>query len=148
MPAYRFGNMWSEYATANLFLITTNSTINTKGQLVMGRGIAKEAADRYPKLPLQAGQIIQKYCGNLGIYGLYISKHWPKTKLGLFQVKRNYKDKAELDLIQRSINMLDFWLIGRDRLQVHLNFPGGGLAYEEVYPIVNVLGDNVVIWTI
>jgi hypothetical protein len=42
------GNMWSAYPQADLFLITTNSTLKNDGCLVMGKGIALEAAQRFP----------------------------------------------------------------------------------------------------
>lgn len=50
MPQFRTGDMWSSYDEADLFLITTNATITTRGALVMGRGIARQANDAYIKL--------------------------------------------------------------------------------------------------
>lgn len=50
MPQFRPGNMWTAYAAADLFLISTNSTIRQDGALVMGRGIARQANDAYIKL--------------------------------------------------------------------------------------------------
>lgn len=42
--------MWTAYDDADLFLITTNSTLKKNGVLVMGRGIARQACDRCPGL--------------------------------------------------------------------------------------------------
>jgi hypothetical protein len=36
MSWFRVGDMWAAYATADLFLITTNATITVRGALVMG----------------------------------------------------------------------------------------------------------------
>jgi hypothetical protein len=149
MPTYKTGDMWQHYNKADLFLITTNSFIKADGELTMGAGIAKEAKERFPSLPLQAGNIVKQYCGHLGKYGLYVSKHWPATKLGLFQTKFHWRDSADIDLIKRSVTMLDFWLIGRDDKTVCFNFPGignGGLDRDIVKPLLDVLPSNVFIF--
>jgi hypothetical protein len=44
MPRFMVGDMWTAYQSADLFLITTNATITARGALVMGRGIARQAA--------------------------------------------------------------------------------------------------------
>lgn len=43
------GDLW-EYAIQNWICITTNLGWNKAGEAVMGAGIAKQAADRYPEL--------------------------------------------------------------------------------------------------
>jgi hypothetical protein len=48
MPQFQQGDMWSAYNRANLFLVTTNSTLKRNNALVMGRGIARQARDRFP----------------------------------------------------------------------------------------------------
>lgn len=50
MPQYKKGNMWDAPA-ADLTCITTNSVIQGSA-LVMGKGVAGEAAKRYPNLPV------------------------------------------------------------------------------------------------
>lgn len=47
--------MWSAYDDADLFLITTNSTLKKNGALLMGRGIARQARDLFPGLDLALG---------------------------------------------------------------------------------------------
>lgn len=86
MPKFKTGDMWSAYTAADLFLITTNSTLK-KGNhaLVMGRGIARQAKERFPGLDITLGRHIQVLCGNEGIYGLLVSPRWPAAKLGAFQ---------------------------------------------------------------
>ena len=142
-------NMWDDYDKADLFLITTNSFIKKNGELVMGRGIAKEAKDRFPQLPVYAGKIIKEKCGHLGVYGFYVSRHWPLTKIGLFQTKRHWRDNASIDLIKMSLTGLDFWLIGREDKIVCLNFPGignGGLERDQVLALLEFLPDNVKVY--
>jgi hypothetical protein len=149
MPQFRAGDMWETYEDADLFLITTNSTLRKDGALVMGQGIAWQAKERFPGLDLALGTQIQTTCGSLGEYGLHISPRWPAAKLGAFQVKRHYSQPASLELIQRSTATLCVWCAEHPDAGVHLNFPGvgyGRLRREEVLPIIIQLPDQVTIW--
>lgn len=95
MPQFKTGDMWTAYTAVDLFLITTNSTLRQGDHaLVMGRGIARQAKERFPGLDTALGRQIQALCGNQGIYGLLISLRWPAAKLGAFQVKRHYSQPA------------------------------------------------------
>lgn len=144
-----YGNMWNVYGKADAFLITTNSTIKRNGALVMGRGIAKEARDRFPGLDLALGSRIMREYGNKGIYGLMLSERFPEAKLGAFQVKLAYDDPAELWLIRKSTAMLADFAKNNPELKIHLNFPGignGRLAIQAVMDIVEILPDNVTLW--
>ena len=149
MPQFRLGNMWTAYAAADLFLVSTNSTIRQDGALVMGRGIARQAKERFPGLDVALGRQIQALCGNQGIYGLLVSPRWPAAKLGAFQVKQHYSQPASLELIWRSAAALCVWCIKHPTATVAVNFPGignGRLRREAVLPIVSQLPDQVTIW--
>jgi len=149
MAQFRTGDMWSSYDEADLFLITTNATITIRGTLVMGRGIARQAKERFPGLDVALGRQIQALCGNQGIYGLLISPRWPAAKLGAFQVKRHYSQPASLELIRHSAAALYAWCAEHPDAQVVLNFPGignGRLRRADVLPIVTQLPEQVTIW--
>ena len=150
MPIFKTGNMWTAYENADLYLITTNSTLK-KGThaLVMGRGIARQARDRFPGLDAALGKQILSTCGNQGQYGLLVSPRWPKARLGAFQVKRHYSQPASLELIRHSTTALCTWCVEHPNTLVHLNFPGignGRLRREDVLPIIAQLPDQVTIW--
>lgn len=157
MPQFEIGDMWGAYATADLFLITTNATVTARGTLVMGRGIARQARDRFPGLAEALGQHILNICGGpsaslrtgLGEYGLLISPRWPAAKLGTFQVKQHYSQLASLELIRHSTTALCAWCIKHPTATVVVNFPGignGCLRREAVLPIIAQLPDQVTIW--
>ena len=149
MPTFQKGDMWSVYPEADLFLITTNSTLKPGNILVMGRGIAKQARERFPGLNKALGQQIAQTCGRGGQYGLLISPRWPGAKIGAFQTKTDVRQPASLFLIQRSTTALKQWAEEHPQAQIHLNFPGigyGGLLREKVLPIVHQPPDNVTIW--
>lgn len=145
MPVFRTGNMWSAYESAGLFCITTNSAIRCDGALVMGRGIAREAAERFPGLSARLGRTILSRGTRLGRYDVVVD---PQTRIAAFQVKYRWEDDASLDLIRTSAQALQR-LIAGSSLQVHLNFPGignGRLTRAAVLPLLGELPGNVTIW--
>lgn len=150
MPQFKVGNMWTAYTAADLFLISTNSTLKKSSHaLVMGRGIARQAKERFPGLDVALGRQLQALCGNQGIYGLLVSPRWPTAKLGAFQVKRHYSLPASLELIRRSTAALCAWCADHPDAQVALNFPGignGRLCREAVLPIIAQLPAQVTVW--
>lgn len=132
------GDMWNVFAEVDLFCITTNSTIRRDGALVMGRGIARQARDRFPGLDYELGKFIKRKRNKL--YGFQAL-----SPISIFQVKYNFWEKASLNLITISTEMLQVFIKGKN-LQVALNFPGignGRLSREQVLPIISQLPDNV-----
>lgn len=149
MAQFCIGDMWTAYDRAGLFLITTNSTVKADGRLVMGRGMARQARERFPGLDLALGTQIQVVCGNQGVYGLLISRRWPAAKVAAFQVKYHWQRPADLSLITRSATALTWWTRYHADCAIHLNFPGignGGLTRTAVLPLLATLPDNVTIW--
>lgn len=133
-----FGDMW--HTSADLKLVTTNSYVRKDGALVMGRGAALQAKEKYPDLPYIAGATIK----HMNRYGLRI---FPQYNTGLFQVKYSYSDDASLELIDFSTNMLCA-LAHVYCGTIVLNFPGignGRLSRDDVMPIVKRLPDNVLL---
>lgn len=132
------GDLW--HYPADLYFVTTNSYITKNKELVMGRGAALQAKNKYPELPKVAATTIQ----HLGYYGLRIFPQW---KIGLFQVKYNWSNPAQLRLIRNSANdLFDFaqWFYGI----IVLNFPGignGQLNRADVLPLIEILPDNVIV---
>jgi len=51
------GNLWD----GSIIVITTNGFVKKNGECVMGRGCARQAANRYASLPSRLGQAILKY---------------------------------------------------------------------------------------
>jgi len=45
------GDIWEQHKLGRWIVITTNGAIKNDGSCVMGRGVAKQAADKYPELP-------------------------------------------------------------------------------------------------
>lgn len=142
------GDMWSVFGQTDLFCITTNSYVRQDGQLTMGRGIALVAKQRIPHMAAAIGREIRRTCGARGIYGLLVYAT-PEQNIGLFQVKRHFKDKAELAIMRYSIQRLGVFVANTSAQRVDLNFPGigwGGLQQEDVFPLLTYLPDIVHVW--
>ncbi len=144
-----YGNMWDIFGKTDLFLVTTNPIVKNNGACVMGRGIAKQIATRFPKLPFDLGERILNMgegdyssCGYLGVYD--------KQRVGYFMVKNHWANPAELSVIQDSItDLLYAWEFPKQCGRIDMNFPGignGKLSIEQVMPLVQQLPDNVHLW--
>lgn len=87
-------------------------------------------------------------------YHLLVSPKWPAAKMGLFQTKDYFRDKADLYLISAGVDMLAGWINDKEtvlnrRLSVHLNCPGighGGQDLERILPYLQRLPDSVTVW--
>lgn len=170
----RYGNMFDawqvdkeEGVLTDLFFITASSTLKTvNNALVMDRGAAAEAAQRFAdhNLPVILGKEIAKRhqpvrtVKNFTVYADYhilVSTNWQKgARLGLLQTKRYHADKSPLDLVVASLAKLREFILhagvmlGRDPV-VHMNYPGvgyGGLRLGEVRPHLLDLPGSVSVW--
>ncbi|MCA1841479.1 MAG: ADP-ribose-binding protein, partial [Actinobacteria bacterium] len=82
------GNLWTYPAAIRL--ITTNGTINAKGQAVMGRGCARESTERYPRIQTELADRIRE-SGNR-------PHAFPDYGLITFPVKHNWWEVANIQL--------------------------------------------------
>jgi hypothetical protein len=145
------GDMWSVFGKSDLFLITTNPIVRKDGAIVMGRGIASQARDRFPDLPYH-------FAGRLGVLnGLFGEGQclvdsigeYENQLVGFFMVKDHWAEDAKLPIITRSVQELMDWLSDEPFTRVDLNFPGignGKLKREDVLPVIEQLPDNVHVW--
>jgi hypothetical protein len=141
MPTFRKGEM---FRAPGLIIVTTNSFLTSEVKLVMGRGAAWQLKKRVPGIDTLFGKMIHDSCGHLGCYGLIFHGRY-----GAAQVKYRFNEKARLELIRLSMNMLSV-KASRDRKSIFkINFPGignGGLKRDQVESLLKVLPDNVHVW--
>ncbi|MEM9149728.1 MAG: ADP-ribose-binding protein [Cyanobacteria bacterium P01_F01_bin.3] len=124
------GNLW-EYP-AHWLCITTNPIINQQGLAVMGRGVALQAAQRYPDIRKRFAEKIQ--CNGNTVQGIC---RLPTDQLLLsFPVKHHWRDIASLELISYSAQTLkERWEVHGDGCTVAIPKPGcgnGGLYWPDV----------------
>lgn len=137
------GNIWELAQPGDAIIITTNGTVKKNGECVMGRGIAKEAKDRFPEIALVLGEKIRDY-GNRP-HALLVDNN---IMLFSFPVKHNWWEKADLKLIKQSANWFNSQFIGPYEFNtIWMPRPGcgnGGLNWENVRPLIDFLRDNFV----
>ena len=140
------GNIWDFHDKNNWVVVTTNSTIKNNGTNVMGGGIAKEAAKRYPKLPRLVAEGIERW-GNIPLF-------FPDITVATLPTKNDVWLDSTLELVIDSaskfagkIDLFSWPAI------YHIPRPGcglGGLDWETVKPEMEAIFGNrkdIVFWS-
>lgn len=55
------GDLWRHHAAGAVVAITTNAMVNSRGEVVMPRGCALQARERFPQLPRTLGGLIRTH---------------------------------------------------------------------------------------
>ena len=135
-------NLWDISDEDGVKAITTNGVIDKQGKLVMGAGIAKAAAIRYPGLPLILADLL-KIHGNIPFY---VAEY----NIISYPTKHNWRSPSSLKLIEQSAYILLKRIEEEELKHVFLPRPGcslGGKDWEtEVKPLIEpILPDTVTI---
>ena len=136
------GDLWEAHALGHWVTITTNGVVTRDGRCVMGRGVAKEAATRFPGLPLALGARIRE--------DGHMVHFFPDTRIIAFPVKYHWRDTASLTLIEKSARGMVAKLARlvdplRKIQAIYMVRPGcgnGGLAWSQVRPVIAPILDN------
>jgi hypothetical protein len=114
------GDLWEVHAQGYWVAITTNSVIRANGHGVMGAGLAKQAADRFPRLPSLLGTHLRQF-GN-------IPASIPSMRIVTLPTKHHFRTASDLALIQRSLQHIQL-ILTRERIdQLYCPRPGCGLG--------------------
>ena len=140
-----FGNLW-DLAKGKVLVLTTNGTIRKDGACVMGRGIAKEAKMKFPRLPYKLGSLIKASGNNVYDLGTFSG-----YRIISFPVKHNWWEQANIELIKRSARQLVKMADAFGWQEVYLPRPGcgnGRLRWEDVRSVLaSVLDDRFIVCT-
>jgi len=139
------GNIWDYHKKGHWIVITTNGFVKKNGAAVMGRGIAKQAKDRFKGIEFYLGNHIKEK-GNIPCI-------IEEFRIMTLPVKSNWWQKADLDLIEQSMKRLitiisAFVLRGaieKFPAPIYLVRPGcgnGGLDWKDVKPVIEAYLDN------
>jgi hypothetical protein len=101
----QYGDVFKETAGDNdsMIAIPANSRFKRGGELVMGAGAAKQAAQLYPALPRLAGLAMRSNLRGQDDYGFCFI---PGTRFALFQSKTDPFQPSTLELIGKSIKRM------------------------------------------
>lgn len=143
---FRFDGCWR--------CIPINCQINVRGELVMGKGVAKEAKERYPKLPKAfADSILDQQYRKETIMPVFRVLDGEIVNLIGFPTKHRWQEPSDLQLIETGLNFLRSflpYLVSDDGEKAKIVCPKlgcglGGLNYErQVRPLIKKYfdGDN------
>lgn len=132
------GNIWDYHDKGEWIVVTTNGDWNKQGLAVMGRGVALDAADKYPMLRVELGKALKHGAGNV----VHI---WDHFRIITFPVKHHWFKPADLKLIEKSARELQHLCNLWDIDPVYLVEPGTGngrLLWSEVKPVIAPLLDS------
>ena len=125
-----FGDLWE---FAGTIAITTNGFVKRDRTCVMGRGCARQAAERFPELP-------GKLASRISAEGNHVF-YFPEHRLITFPVKHNWWEAADLGLIERSAReLLKTIEVKKIKAAVYLPRPGCGncrLKWEAVKKLLS-----------
>jgi len=132
----------------HLVCVSTNGTIKRNGAAVMGRGCALQATRIHPGVQVDLSKYLRSQGNVPGILFLPTGTNGKNIPLGILPVKYNWWEKADLELIRRSVEWLDELATPNTRT-IHvprLGCGNGGRSWErEVRPLMRGLPDNVIV---
>jgi hypothetical protein len=140
MPQFKTGAM---LGAPGIKIVTASSFLTSEGKLFMGRGLARDLKIKVPGIDKIFGSMVLENGGHLGRYGLLVYERW-----GVFQVRRRFNDKADLELITYGIEKVREFAEDTGYI-IHLEYPDiqdEELTQEEIGPIVDTLPGNVYVW--
>ncbi len=120
-------NIWNFYDAGDWICITTNSYVKTNGELTMGRGIARDAINRFFGIAYGLGQAVKKH-GNIPLVNT-------KYRLITLPTKVHWSEDANLELIEESLKTLIQMVTKLGLQKIYLPRPGcgnGNLDWELV----------------
>lgn len=142
------GDVWSFYGKGAWVVITTNGSVRRNGQNVMGRGVALQAAMRFPTLQRDIGAKIRMSGNHVHVFCA--------LRLFTMPVKDSWMNGADMSLIVRSCHELieevehvDAFLLTSgmrellcDVCMVRPGCGSGGLNWKDVRPVIAPLLDD------
>lgn len=139
------GDLWTYHRAGYWVVIPTNGSVRKDGVAVMGRGLAWEAARRFPDLASHLGRVIQRSGSHVWTFVKY--------RLFTFPVKWRWMEQADLNLIATSAEELVDQVSAVMRqpsvysLQLPVYIPrvgcgNGRLRWADVEPVLDLMLDE------
>lgn len=117
------GDIWKAGQKDDWRVITVNGVTDSHGRAVMGRGVALEAAKRFPELPAQLGRLLEQDDV------LPVVTPFPDFWLLTMQVKHHWRDRASVDLIQSGLETLPIVADKIGARTIYMVRPGCGTGW-------------------
>ncbi len=124
------GDIWEHADRVDVITITTNGSLTRDGRAVFGRGVARQAAHRFPELAEKLGRLLAEQGNHVFDLGGGITS---------FPVEETAWSQPDLRIIARSAEELRLLADRSGWKQVVVPRPGcggGGLAWKDVRPLL------------
>ncbi|MGE4497860.1 MAG: ADP-ribose-binding protein [Deferribacterales bacterium] len=126
----------TELAGKSWIAVTTNGTVKQDGTANMGRGNAKETAEKLPHITAELGRLLAEKGNHV---------HYLGSMVFSFPVEETWLSQAELRLVERSAEELLREVSARGIERITLPLPGcgkGGLKKADVLPVLEKYFDD------
>ena len=139
MAVFKQGDMFN---ALGFIIISANSTLTSKGKLVMDQDAKRKLSKRVSGIDRIFGQMILETCGDLGIYGLLLYREY-----GVLQVGYG-RNEINLNLFKFSMSKLSEKARANWNEVYNIYCPGiGNGRHKGSYQrIAEMLPDNVYVW--
>ena len=124
------GDIWEYAGRGDIIVITTNGSLTRNGRAIFGRGVARQAALRFPAIAEILGKLIAEQGNHVFDLGCGIAS---------FPVEETPWSLPDLGLVARSAGELRLLAdrFGWQRIVVpRPGCGGGGLAWKDVQPLL------------
>jgi hypothetical protein len=124
------GDIWEHADRRAIIVITTNGSLSRDGRVVLGRGVAKQAALRFPDIAEKLGRLLAELGNHVFDLGSGIVS---------FPVEETAWSQPDLHIIARSAEELRELTDRSGWRRVVVPRPGcggGGLAWKDIQPLL------------
>jgi hypothetical protein len=130
-------NIWELHKKNKWVVVPTNGYVKHNREAVMGRGLARQAKDKFPELPHELGE-------KLLVFGNVVFV-FPNQHVVTFPVKHHWQSKASIELIKRSAldlyHQLTLWKI--DEIYIpRVGCGNGQRSWDEIQPLIEQAQDQ------
>ena len=122
--------------------ITTNGIVKKDGCAVMGKGVALQAARRFPKLLRLLGKYLKEFRNSVHSFG-------SEYRIISFPTKDDWREDSSLEIIEESCQRLrdafEYTELGYFVKKIYMPRPGcgcGNLNWKDVKPILEKYLDD------
>ncbi len=142
------GNLWDYHTQGSFICIMVNCTPNSRGNAIMGKGIAKEAVEKFPQLPKLLGSTQIEYAGETFFTARSRRPQvFLKFRLITFPTKVTWDVDSSLIIIEHSCRYLVAIVDKMKSLKVPIYLPkpgvgNGNLEWESVQSVIEPILDE------
>ena len=130
------GDIWEHADRGEIIVITTNGSLTRDGRAIFGRGVARQAAFRFPGLAVELGKLLAEQGSHVFDLG---------NGVVTFPVEETPWSLPDLRIIARSARELRLLADHSGWQRIIVPRPGcggGGLSWKEVKPLLESCFDH------